>query len=196
MSKINERLDSLKLEIQKPEFLEGKGLSNEVNIRIFCYDAVDEMIVRYFTEQLIVDQSLDCHLIERNLYKVFLSICDDKRITDKASQMEEKKGKEILFKNLQKFANNKSFVEKMQYEPHEPGDVLLLTGVGEVFPFMRIHSLLEALQPEFSDIPILVMYPGKYDGRFVRLFDKLEANSYYRAFNIIGIEENSNNHVL
>lgn len=196
MSKINKRLDSLKLEIQKAEFLEGKGLSNEVNIRIFCYDAADEMIVRHFTEQMIVDQSLDCHLIERNLYKVFLSICDDKRITDKASQMEEKKGKDFLFKNLQKFANNKSFVEKMQYEPHEPGDVLLLTGVGEVFPFMRIHSLLEALQPEFSDVPILVMYPGKYDGRFVRLFDRLEPNPYYRAFNIIGTEDSSNNHVL
>ena len=52
------------------------------------------MIVRHFTEQLIVDQSLDCHLIERNLYKVFLSICEDKRITEKAVQMEEKKGKE------------------------------------------------------------------------------------------------------
>ena len=89
MNNINERLDNLKLEIQKPEFLEGKGLSNEVNIRIFCYDAQDEMIVRHFTEQLIVDQSLDCHLIERNLYKVFLSICDDKRITEKAVQMEE-----------------------------------------------------------------------------------------------------------
>ena len=186
MHKINERLDSLRLEIQKPEFLEGKGLSNEVNIRIFCYDAADEMIVRHFIEQLIVDQSMDCHLVERNLYKVFLSICDDKRITDKASQMEEKKGKDYLLSNLQKFANNKSFVEKMQYEPHEPGDILLLTGVGEVFPFMRIHSLLEALQPEFPDIPILVMYPGKYDGRFVRLFDKLEPNPYYRAFNIVG----------
>ena len=82
MNNINERLDNLKLEIQKPELLEGKGLINEVNIRIFCYDAQDEMIVRHFTEQLIVDQSLDCHLIERNLYKVFLSICDDKRITE------------------------------------------------------------------------------------------------------------------
>ena len=192
MSKINERLDNLKLEIQKAEFLEGKGLSNEVNIRIFCYDAADEMIVRHFTEQLIVDQSLDCHLVERNLYKVFLSICDDKRITEKAAQMEEKKGKEFLFNNLQKFANNKSFVDKMQYEPHEPGDVLLLTGVGEVFPFMRIHSLLEALQPEFPDIPILVMYPGKYDGRFVRLFDRLEPKGYYRAFNIIATDDSSN----
>ncbi len=185
MSSITERLDNLKSEIQKPEFLEGKGLSNEVNIRIFCYDPKDEMAVRRFVEQLIVDQSLNCNLIEKNLYKTFLSICDDKRITDKASDMEVKKGKDFLLQSLQKFANNKSFVEKMQYEPHEPGDILLLTGVGEVFPFMRIHSLLEALQPVFSDIPILVMYPGKYDGRFVRLFDKLEPNPYYRAFNIV-----------
>lgn len=186
MNKIAERLDLLKEEIQKPEFLEGKGLSNEVNIRIFCYDARDEMVIRHFTEQMIVDQSLDCHLVERNLYKVFLSICDDKRITKNAPRMEEKQGKDFLFANIQEFAHNKAFVAKMQYEPHEPGDVLYITGVGEVFPFMRIHSLLEALQPVFSDIPILVMYPGKYDGRFVRLFDKLTPNQYYRAFNIVG----------
>ena len=186
MDNINQRLDNLRLEIQKPEFLEGKGLSNEVNIRIFCYEAKDEMIVRHFTEQLIVDQSLNCHLIERNLYKVFLSICDDKRVTNQASRMEERKGKDHLLMKLQEFAKNKSFVAKMQYAPHEPGDVMLLTGVGEVFPFMRVHALLEAMQPEFSDVPILVMYPGKYDGRFVRLFDKLEPSPYYRAFNIVG----------
>jgi hypothetical protein len=185
MSDIGLRLDHLKEEIQKPEFLEGKGLSNEVNIRIFCYEPQDEMIVRHFVQQIITDQSLECHLVERNLYHTFLDICDEKKITRGAGSMEEKKGKDYLIQQIQRFANNKTFVEKMQYEPHEPGDVLLLTGVGEVYPFMRIHSLLEALQPEFPDIPILVMYPGKYDGRFVRLFDKLEPNPYYRAFNIV-----------
>lgn len=185
MDNLNERLDNLKEEIQKPEFLEGKGLSNEVNIRIFCYDPKEEMRVRHFVEQLMVDQSIDCHLIECNLYKTFLEICDDKRITKGAPSMEEKKGKEYLVQQIQRFANNKTFVNKMQYEPHEPGDVLVLTGVGEVFPFMRIHSLLEALQPEFPDVPILVFYPGTYDGRFVKLFDKLEPNPYYRAFNIV-----------
>ena len=94
MSNINERLDNLRQEIQKEEFLEGKGLSNEVNIRIFCYEPEDEMTVRHFVEQIVVDQSLDCHLVEKNLFKVFLSICDEKRITDKAAQMEEKKGKD------------------------------------------------------------------------------------------------------
>lgn len=185
MSDLKERLDCLKLEIQKPEFLEGKGLSNEVNIRIFCYDPSEEMTVRHFVEQIAVDQSMDCHIRECNLYKIFLKICDEKRITKGAASMEEKKGPEYLIKQIQRFANNKTFVEQMQYEPHEPGDVLLLTGVGEVFPFMRIHSLLEALQPEFPDVPILVMYPGTYDGRSVKLFDKLDANPYYRAFSIV-----------
>ena len=52
MSDIKERLDALKREIQKPEFLEGKGLSNEVNIHIFAYDASEEMTVRHFVQML------------------------------------------------------------------------------------------------------------------------------------------------
>ena len=100
MSNLKERLDLLRQEIQKDEFLDGSGLSFEVNIRMFCYDAKDEMI-------------------------------------------------------------------------------------GDVFPFMRVHALLEALQPQFSDIPILVMYPGKFDGYHLTLFDRLKPNDYYRAFNIV-----------
>ena len=185
MSELKERLDHLKQDMQKEEFLEGRGLSNEVNIRIFCYAPEEEMTVRHFVEQLAVDQSLECRLIQRNLYRIFLEICDEKRITKSVPSMEEKKGKEYLIQQIERFANNKTFVNKMQYEPHLAGDILMITGVGEVFPFMRIHSLLEAMQPEFSDIPIVVFYPGKYDGRFVRLFDRMEPNPYYRAFNII-----------
>ena len=43
MSDIKERLDKVRALIQEPEFLEGKGLSNEVNIRIFCYEPENEM---------------------------------------------------------------------------------------------------------------------------------------------------------
>ena len=73
MANIKERLDQLRIHIQEPEFLEGKGLSNEVNIRIFCYDAEDEMTVRQFVEQITTDPSLVCHLIECNLYETFLT---------------------------------------------------------------------------------------------------------------------------
>ena len=185
MNKINERLDRLRSLVQNPEFLEGKGLSNEVNIRFFCYDPKDEMAVRYFTEKLVSDKSLSCNLIEYNLYKVFLSICDDKRIIDRIPSLEEKKGSVFVLNQLNRMANSEVFINKMQYEPHKLGDAIIITGVGEAFPFIRVHSLLDAMQPYFSDVPILVMYPGTFDGHSMRLFDRLSPNSYYRAFNIV-----------
>lgn len=182
MSGLMERLDNLRALIQKPDFLEGKGLSNEVNIWIFCYDPKDEMAVRHFTDMLCSDQSLRCHPIEYNLYKVFLSICDDKRITNRVKGLEEKKGKQFVLDQMKRMANNTAFIQKMQYEPHESGDVILLTGVGEAFPFIRVHALLDAMQPYFSNVPVLVIYPGTFDGRYLKLFDKLTPNPYYRAF--------------
>lgn len=185
MEKLNERLDKLKDYIQKAEFLEGKGLSNEVNIQIFCYKPEEEMAVRYFVDQLKESASLSCNIKECNLYKVFMEICEDKKIMKGIPKMEETKGSDFLRQRLAKIATVGAFAAKIDYEDHKLGDVLVLTGVGEVFPFMRIHALLEALQPLFSDIPILVMYPGVYDGKFVKLFDRLPANPYYRAFNVL-----------
>lgn len=185
MNNIAERLDKLKSLLADDDFLNSRGLSNEVNIRIFCYDGEDEMIVRHFTERLMNDTSLPCNLKVFNLYHTFLEICDDKKITKNIPATEEKKGTDFLLNQLTKLANTNAFINKMQYEPHEQGDVILITGVGEAFPFIRVHALLDAMQPYFSDVPILVMYPGTFDGRNVRLFDKLEPNSYYRAFNVI-----------
>lgn len=185
MSGIKEHLDNLRSRIQEPDFLEGKGLSNEVNIHMFCYEAEDEMIVQHFLNQLKTDQSISCRLIECNLYKTFLSICEDLDILDAIPEMEEADGGSFLLEQLHSAIGGDEFIEKMQYSPHEKGDVLMLTGVGDVFPFMRVHALLEALQPYFSDVPILVMYPGEYNGHQMRLFHRLQPNDYYRAFNVI-----------
>ena len=106
-------------------------------------------------------------------------------ITDRVAQQEEKKGKQFVLDQMKRMASNTAFIQKMQYQPHEAGDVILITGVGEAFPFIRVHALLEAMQPHFNDIPILVMYPGTFDGRSVKLFDKLTPNPYYRAFSTI-----------
>ena len=61
MSDITERLDHLKKTIQEDDFLQGKGLSNEVNIRMFCYSPKDEMAVRSFAERLENEQ-LKCNV--------------------------------------------------------------------------------------------------------------------------------------
>ncbi len=182
---INERLDKVRELLRNPDFLESRGLSNEVNIRIFCYHPQDEMTIQHFVRQVMTDQTLPCHLLEQNLYQIFLKACEDKRILDKIPAMEEKKGKEQLQLQLEKGIPVQSYVNLICGDSLETGDVLLITGVGDVFPFMRIHKLLEALQPKIGNVPILVMYPGAFDGRHVKLFERLPANPYYRAFNVV-----------
>ncbi|WP_022775136.1 DUF1788 domain-containing protein [Butyrivibrio sp. AE2015] len=187
MSDILERLDKLKAQMQDEDFQKGNGLSNEVNIHIFCYDPKDEMAVRYFTEQLVSDQDINCHVIEKNLYKIFLKLCEDKRLLDKIPNIEATKGTEFLLKNLQgKAASAKNFVDEICKDGFKEGDVLLITGVGEAYPFIRSHNILNTIQPQdLNSIPIVVLYPGSFDGRDVYLFNKLPKQDYYRAFNAI-----------
>ena len=185
MSNIKERLDLLRTRMQSRDFLEGKGLSNEVNILMFCYDAEDEMTVRHFNEQISSDQTLDCNVKICNLYDIYMSLCEDLDILEAIPEMEESDGSIFLLEQLHSAIGNDAFIDKLQYDDHKLGDVLILTGVGEVFPFMRVHKLLEAMQPYFSDIPIIVMYPGKFDGHSMQLFSRLKPNDYYRAFNVI-----------
>jgi hypothetical protein len=73
----------------------------------------------------------------------------------------------------------------MKYEPHKYGDVLFLTGVGKVYPFMRSHKMLDTMQQAFSDIPIVMFYPGEFNGQSLNLFDKFHDGNYYRAFNLL-----------
>lgn len=185
MGDITQELDRLKSFVQKTEFLEGKGLSNEVNIWIFCYDAEEEITVKHFIKQLITDQNINCNLVEWDLYKMFLQACEEIQILDAISEMESADGSNYLLEQLHFTIGEDDFIRIMKTREYSDGDVLMLTGIGEAFPFMRVHSLLEALQPHFSNTPILVMYPGEFDKYHLKLFNRLKANDYYRAFKVI-----------
>ncbi len=174
MSDIKERLEALKILIQSSSFFNSK-----VNIKVFSYDIKDEMTVRYFISQFKADKAMCCQLVEYNLYQIFLSVCNDKGIIQDISRIG---AKDYVFNQLLNIIGEKDFVNKIVYEPHKKGDILLLTGVGSVFSFVRVTTLLDVLQPNFSDIPILVMYPGKIYGEYFKLFDKLHPDLIYRAF--------------
>lgn len=187
---IMKRWDKLREKIQDPKFFSDEGLGGEVNIHIFCYDPKDEMAVRYFTEQLLSDKTLHSNVIEKNLYKIFLGICEKKKVLEKIPSMEERKGKNFLLEKIKGFANNLAFADAISVETQKSGDILLITGIGEVFPFVRLHSVLDALQQKNVErIPIVALYPGDYNGREVILFNKLDPKGYYRAFNIIEREK-------
>jgi len=184
MADIKQELDKIKGRISDANFLANKGLSNEVGIHVFNYAPEHELIVRDYIERLVNTPSDSYRVIEQDMYKVFLEILEEKRVLGMVPGLEEKKGKDYLLAHLQRIATPEAFIAKMKYEPHERGDVLFLTGVGKVFPFMRSHKMLDSMQQVFSDIPIVMFYPGEFNGQTLILFDKLHEN-YYRAFNLL-----------
>lgn len=185
MEEIISSLNKVSARLSDESFLSNKGLSNEVGIHVFCYDPKNEITVRAFFEKLKSAEDVPYRIIERDLYKIFLEICEEKRILDSIPGMEERKGKEYLSLQISKIASPEAFVEKMKYEPHEHGDVLVISGVGKVYPFMRSHKILDNIQHIFSDIPVLMLYPGKFDGQDLDLFGKFLDGHYYRAFNLL-----------
>ena len=185
MTDIKQELDRIKTRISDPTFLSNKGLSNEVGIHVFMYAPQNELIVRDYIERLKNSYTEDFRIIECDMYKIFLEILENKRVLNTVSSLEEKKGKDYLLTQLQKIATPEAFLEKMKYELHEYGDVLFLTGVGKIYPFMRSHKMLDSMQQEFSDIPIVVFYPGEFNGQSLILFDSFHDGNYYRAFNLL-----------
>jgi hypothetical protein len=185
MADIKQELDRIKGRISDPAFLANKGLSNEVGIHVFKYGAKDELTVRNYIERFINAPS-DCYrVIERDMFKIFLDILTEEGFIDTLVDYEEENGRDELLEEAQTIASPKDYIVRMRYEPHEPGDVLFLTGAGKVFPFMRSHILLEMMQKEFHDIPIVLFYPGNYNGQNLILFDMFHDGNYYRAFNLL-----------
>lgn len=185
MSNCAQNLQQIVDRLSEESFLSNKGLSNEVGIHVFCYDPQDELMVDQFFQRLKGDDEQPFRLIECDLYKIFLSICAEKRILSAIPSMEEKRGKEYLMKQLQKVATPEAFVEKMCYAPHRHGDILLISGVGKVYPFMRSHKILDNIQHIFADIPVLMLYPGTFNGQDLDLFGRFLDGHYYRAFNLL-----------
>ena len=69
--------------------------------------------------------------------------------------------------------------------PPEDYDMIFISGIGTAYPLLRTHNLLNNLHPLLGSTPLVLFYPGKYDGQSLRLFGLLKDNPYYRAFRLV-----------
>lgn len=187
MTNLLSRLDVLCTRLSDRDFLSNKGLSNEVGLYIFSYHPDEEITVRHFVNELKQknDPGIPYRIIHYDLYDLLLNICRERRILDRIPQMEKQRGQEFMLAQIQRVAPPEAYVNQMKYEGHRHGDVVLITGVGRVYPYMRSHNILNNLQHVFDDVPVILFYPGQYTGQSLNLFEKFVDDNYYRAFNLL-----------
>jgi Domain of unknown function (DUF1788) len=185
---IHQRLKALVTELQSPRLLKNQGNGNEIGYYIFDYDAEHEPIVEQFILELQPKLALSqppLNAIEINLYRVILKILEDRNLLQRAFDLEARKGNNDLAKTIKPMVRPDKVVEKIQELVQGTEDLIFITGVGASWPIMRSHTILNNLHPVLDRTPVVMFFPGSYDGQELRLFDTFKDDNYYRAFPLI-----------
>lgn len=193
MKDIHQRLSEIKEKITEKSFRENKGLGNEIGFHIFDYEPEYEMLVRdyiYNLKRQIEREYEDIKIREFDLYEIMLESLDEKGYLQKNFQMEQKKGSEYVFKATEKtlrLTSQKEDNKIVQYIIDRTADdeIVFLTGVGKVWPIIRSHTVLNNLHRALDHVPVVLFFPGTYDGGSLMLFNEVKDDNYYRAFQLV-----------
>lgn len=191
-----ERAEHLAAVIASSRFLRKEGLGNEVPFFIYPFPPSEGVMVAQDRADLIARLShAGVGVLDLDLYDISIGILRDRGILDDVIAMEpdSEKGevKEILQGALDPEAH--LIPEIGAAITATPHDVIFLSGVGEVYPYIRSHTVLNNLQSTAKDAPTVLFFPGKYThalatGASLELFGLLHDDKYYRAFNILNYE--------
>ena len=179
--------------VASERFLSNQGLNNEVPFHLCPYDPTIQDDINLLIKQLVhYLNDANVRALEVNLYDIAIALLkaegDWQWLLDNETTMSREELKEELQGILDiETAITPAIAAKMK---NQKFDVLILTGVGEVFPYIRSHNILNNLQKRAKDKPTLMFFPGEYQhslesGASLVLFGKLQDDKYYRAFNIL-----------
>lgn len=195
-SMLASRLNEILPRITSEAFLSSEGIGNEIACYIFDYPAEDELQVREHL-QMILDRLASHHsslsVLHLNMLDVVLAYLERRGLLDRALQMQAKKGDAGVLKALQGPLAPERLRDFIDAE-HRPAehDLFLISGMGSAWPMVHAHALLNCLHRIVGRTPLVMFYPGSFDGTTLKLFGRIESatatprvKSYYRAFSLV-----------
>lgn len=191
MLPLEERLNRAEIMIKKPKFRENKGLGNEVGYYIFDYPVEQEMYVREWVEYIRKkneDSADEYQIVVFDLYDIVIEIIKQKGYLEKCYEFEKSKGFDRITKsvgNMLRITAKDSLIINYIKERTPEKAIIFLIGIGKSYPILRSHTILNNLHQVIDNVPVVMFYPGKYDGQELVLFDEIKDDNYYRAFKLV-----------
>lgn len=178
--------------IGSERFLRKQGLGNEVPFFICPYEPKEAVEMARLQRQLNNKLAqLGIEVLDINLYDLAVKILKQEGDWDWCMKEEQSMSKAALKEALQSMLDIETVLtpaieEKMNVSEFQ---VMFISGVGEVFPYIRSHNVLNNLQKTAKEKPTVMFFPGEYthsleSGASLELFGRLHDDKYYRAFNI------------
>lgn len=193
---MQDKLEHLFTVISSQRFLNKQGLGNEVPFFICPFRPEDAVGMDRLQHQLVNRlEQVGIRVLEINLYDLSVKLIKERDIWNQIIETEASVSKDELKELLQGVLDPEAhlvpaiatMLEGSEFE------VLFLSGVGEVFPYIRSHNVLNNLQSTAKEKPTIMFFPGAYthsleSGASLVLFSRLNDDKYYRAFNIFHCE--------
>ncbi len=177
-------------------FIKKQGLNNEVPFFIcpFPVKKAKEMDkIRIQLRNKLDQQGVP--ILDINIYDLAIELLKKRNIWESIIETEAKVTKNQLKELLQGVLDSETHLIPAIAEKMADTDfkVMFLSGIGEVFPYIRSHNVLNNLQKVAKNQPTVMFFPGEYkhtleDGASLDLFERLHDDKYYRAFNILHCE--------
>lgn len=180
--------------LRSKRFLRMEGLSKEVPFFIYHFPpgwAVEVAGLRdRVTTKLRTDDGLS--VVDVNLYDLAIQLLQERGVWDRVLALEPEMDKAEFRETLQGMLDPHDHLAPAIRDrlDAEQSDIVFLTGLGEVFPFIRTHTVLENLQSVVTGRPMLAWFPGAYEftqahGHQLRALNLTASDSYYRAKDIL-----------
>ena len=190
---IEKKFEHLRKVVESEQFLGKEGLMNEVPFFIFPYSPKEENQVQELSRPLFSSlEKKGVNILEINLFDLCVDLIKERGYWDKLISKESGLKKRQLKDQIQNLTQVDSKIVPAiakKIEAQAGLQILFITGVGLVYPFIRSHNLLNNLQKVAKDFPTVMLFPGEYTftegrGQSLDLFGILNEDKYYRAFNI------------
>lgn len=191
MKTLDEKLMMIEEVISDENFRKNKGLSNEVGYYIFDYPAEEEIKVRKYLENLKnknKSKPQGYELVIYDVYDIMLDLIKEEGLMESCIEMEVNEGLDYLISainDILRIDYDDNYFNTYIEENTPNNSVVFITGIGKIFPFVRAHGILNKLHLVFDRAPVVLFYPGKYDGQSLMLFSEFKDDNYYRAFPLI-----------
>lgn len=183
--------------LSSDRFLRMEGLGNEVPFFIWPYPPGQELEVQAANNRIIdrlrTTQGLNILVVD--LFELAVELLEARggNMLERLERVEPTRSRSDFRRDLQRMLDPEQHIVpaiKRRIEAEADVDLLVLTGIGRVFPFIRSHNVLNNLQVAVSDFPVLMLFPGEYpqtasSGSSLVLFNLLTDDQYYRAKNIL-----------
>lgn len=190
MSNFQDKLNQVISKITSSDFLESNGLGNDIGFWIFDYPIEhDDEVMEFLLKTIIptVEHApYQLKVRHINLFEFLIDLLKERNLLDKVISMQQSGGDAKTLDAIKPVLKEDKLAQKLAtLIDHTTTDIVILSGVASAYPMLRTHTLLSALHPYMQDTPLLMFYPGTYDGQSLKLFNTLSDDHYYRAFRLI-----------